>query len=182
MRPSEKKHFWGGENPPDPTPLPHLVSRGLACMQYANINNIQTFWCIIRFRSVGSTIINVYRKSIIDLYSWLWKCGLNDEMNENSDYTTFYCFCKAVVLYTICTWVHPGISGGGIRVAHHFSFLCCVVVCFVLFCLSSSCVLCTQCWQFIWIVHWFLIIPSVFSYVYLTIFGLKLRWNTHNNR
>ena len=30
---SWKKHFWGGANPPDPTPLPLLVSRGLACMR-----------------------------------------------------------------------------------------------------------------------------------------------------
>jgi len=38
---------------------------------------------------------------------------------------------------------------GGVRVAHLFSFVCCVV----LFCLSSSCVLYTQCWKFLWIVH-----------------------------
>jgi len=38
---------------------------------------------------------------------------------------------------------------GGVRVAQPFSFLCCV---FFLF-LSSSCVLCTQCYQCILIVH-----------------------------
>jgi hypothetical protein len=37
---------------------------------------------------------------------------------------------------------------------------------FVLFCLSSSCVLFTQCCQFLWIVHVF-IAPSLFSNVYL---------------
>jgi hypothetical protein len=36
---------------------------------------------------------------------------------------------------------------GGVHVAHLFSFLCCVF----LFCLSSSCVLCTQCSQCLWI-------------------------------
>ena len=40
---------------------------------------------------------------------------------------------------------------GGIRVAHHFSFLCCVML--FVFCLSSSCVLCAQCCQNLWIVH-----------------------------
>ncbi len=39
-----------------------------------------------------------------------------------------------------------------------YSFLCCVF----LFCLSSSCVLCTQCCQFLWIVHSWLP-PLVFS-------------------
>jgi hypothetical protein len=37
----------------------------------------------------------------------------------------------------------------GVRVAHLFSFLCCVFC----FCLSSSCVLSTQCCQFLWILH-----------------------------
>jgi len=34
---------------------------------------------------------------------------------------------------------------GGVRVADRFSFLC--------FCLSSSCVLCAQCCQCLWIVY-----------------------------
>ena len=38
-----------------------------------------------------------------------------------------------------------------------------------LFCLSSSCVLCTQCCQFLWIVHFF-IASSLFSNVYLFVF------------
>ena len=118
-----KKNIFGEGK----TPLPHLVSRGLACMQYANINNIQTFWCIIRFRSVGSTIINVYRKSIIDLYSWLWKCGLNDEMNENSDYTTFSMFLQGgCLIYHLYLGSPRNFGWGG-------SVLCCSVFCFVLF-------------------------------------------------
>ena len=52
---------------------------------------------------------------------------------------------------------------GGFCVAHLFIFLCCVVF---LFCLSSCCVLCTQCCQFLWIVHSWMP-PSVFSNVYL---------------
>jgi len=36
---------------------------------------------------------------------------------------------------------------GGVCGVHLFSFLCCVVL------LSSSCVLCTLCYQFLWIVH-----------------------------
>ena len=38
----------------------------------------------------------------------------------------------------------------------------------VVFCLSLSSVVCVQCYQFLWIVHSFLIAPSVFSNVYLT--------------
>ena len=44
---------------------------------------------------------------------------------------------------------------GWIRVAHLFNFLCCVFVfCFYL---SSSCVLCSQCYQCLWIVQFVLI-------------------------
>ena len=38
---------------------------------------------------------------------------------------------------------------GGVRVVHLLSFLCCVI----LYCLSSSCVLCAKCCQCLWIVH-----------------------------
>jgi hypothetical protein len=78
------------------------------------------------------------------------------------------------------TWGHPGL--GDVRIVHPFSFLCCVVLlCLFVFVLclvypmlpvslnclrpvscvpnaasvsrlSSSCVLCTQCWQCLWIV------------------------------
>ena len=44
---------------------------------------------------------------------------------------------------------------GGVRVAHHISFLCCVFIC-----LSSSSVLCAQCCQCLWIVQSWL--PLVF--------------------
>jgi hypothetical protein len=50
---------------------------------------------------------------------------------------------------------------GGIRVTIFLLF--CVVLC-----LSLSSVLFAQCYQFLWIVHSFLIAPSVFSNVYLT--------------
>ena len=51
--------------------------------------------------------------------------------------------CMLLVLIRIKTtynWRAPGVTPvfGGVRVAQHFSFLCCVL----LFCLSSSCVLC----------------------------------------
>ena len=143
--------------------------------QYANINNIhvQTFWCIIRFRSVGSTIINVYRKSIIDMYSWLWKCELNDEMKENSDSTTFsMSFARRLSykkeeLFTICTWVHPGFSVGSVLLI--ILVFCVVLYCVlsVLFCFSSSCVLCTQCSQFIWIVHSWLTLRFSLTFTFI---------------
>ena len=49
----------------------------------------------------------------------------------------------------------------GVRVAHIFSFLRCVCV----FLLSLSCVLCAQCYQFLWIYPFFITF-SVFSNVY----------------
>ena len=68
---------------------------------------------------------------------------------------------------------------GRVRVAHWFSFY---VLCF-LFCLSSSCVLCTQCCRFLWIVHSWLplrfslafICPSVVLLFPITIFLCKCR-------
>jgi hypothetical protein len=57
---------------------------------------------------------------------------------------------------------------------HIFSFLCCM--CFILcwFCLSSSCVLCTQYCQFLWIVYsWF---PHRFPITFLDIWI----WNCSN--
>ena len=51
---------------------------------------------------------------------------------------------------------------GGVRVAHLFSFLCCVFV----FGLSLSCVLCAQCCQCFWIVCLCLVccVPNVVSF------------------
>jgi hypothetical protein len=51
---------------------------------------------------------------------------------------------------------------GGVCIAHHFSFVCCVVV----FCLSSSCVLSSPMLPMS-LECSFLIVPSVFSAVYL---------------
>ena len=62
----------------------------------------------------------------------------------------------------------------GVYVAHRFSFLCCM--CFILcwFCLSSSCFLCTQYCQFLWIVYsWF---PHRFPITFLDIWF----WNCSN--
>jgi hypothetical protein len=45
-------------------------------------------------------------------------------------------------MLTLCEHLGSPPIFGGVRVNHHFCFLCCVV-----FCLSSSCVLCTQYFQ-----------------------------------
>ena len=52
----------------------------------------------------------------------------------------------------------PGFCFGGVRVGHRFVF-------YVVFCLSSSCILCAQCSEFLDCP--FLITPSVFSDVYI---------------
>ena len=57
------------------------------------------------------------------------------------------------------TWFHRWFCGR-IRVVHLYSFLCCVF-CFVY--LSSFCVLCTQCCQYLWFVH--SLFPLPFFYV-----------------
>jgi len=59
---------------------------------------------------------------------------------------------------------YPSLLGfSGVCVAHLFSFLCCVF----LLCLSSSYVLCTQCCQFLWIVHY--CFPLQFSLMFIII-------------
>ena len=55
-------------------------------------------------------------------------------------FTLFFCLCIVVINTTLC--------------------------CVFLFCLSSSCVLCAQCCQFLWIDHAWLL-SSVFSNVYV---------------
>ena len=83
------------------------------------------------------------------------------------------CFIKGVCLPFASTWVHPWLSGR-IRIAHLFSFLCCVVF-FVLFVF----VLCVQCCQCLWIVnYWF--IPSIFSNLlfFMTDFNPHLYFRT----
>ena len=83
-------------------------------------------------------------------------------------YLRYLCFLVySVVQHVLLIWVTWRVSCGrqellaplgrlgsppvfsGVRVAHLFSFLCCVFC----FCLSSSCVLSTQCCQFLWIFH-----------------------------
>ena len=58
----------------------------------------------------------------------------------------------------------PGLTPvfGGVRVAHHFSVLCCVV-----FCLSSSCVLCTQCCQYHLTVHYCLHLRFSLTFIFV---------------
>ena len=51
---------------------------------------------------------------------------------------------------------------GGIRVAHHFSVRCCVV-----FCLSSSCVLCAQCCQYHLTVHYSLHLRFSLTFIFV---------------
>ena len=68
--------------------------------------------------------------------------------------------------------VHP-LGFGGVRVANILSFMCCPItrlyvlcpccdvrydfrIVVFLFCLTSSCVLCTLCCQFLWMVHFWL--------------------------
>jgi uncharacterized membrane protein YhdT len=57
-----------------------------------------------------------------------------------------------ILLHFESTLYHPRFFAG-VRVSSLFSFLCrvCVCVCFILFCLSSYCVLCAQCCQCFWI-------------------------------
>ena len=50
-------------------------------------------------------------------------------------------------LLTLHDHLDPPPGFGAVRVAHPFSFL------FLCFALSSSCVLCAQCCQFLWLVH-----------------------------
>ena len=61
---------------------------------------------------------------------------------------------------------------GGFCIAHLSSFLCCL-----LFCLSLSCVLCTQCCQFLWIVHSWLPLRISITFttlIYLCLYILKI--------
>jgi hypothetical protein len=60
-----------------------------------------------------------------------------------------------------------------------FCFLCCVFCVCVYFFLSSSCILCTQCCQFLWIVSsylWFVLIHS------FQIFTINIKWNYWNSK
>ena len=62
------------------------------------------------------------------------------------------------------TWVHPLFLVGPM-LPLFFSFLCCVFV----FCLSSSCVLCTQCCHCLWVVHEFARLAIRFSLTFIFI-------------
>ena len=56
-----------------------------------------------------------------------------------------------------------------------------IVVCF-LFCLSSSCVLCTQCCQFLWIVHSWLFLRFSLTFLYIKLVLLSWCWPFKLNR
>ena len=58
------------------------------------------------------------------------------------------------------TWVHLGFFGG-VRVAHLFSFLCCLF-CFVCLCFVS----CAQCCMCMWIVHSWLTLRFSLTLIY----------------
>ena len=64
---------------------------------------------------------------------------------------------------------------GWVRVSHHFSFLCCVCCLF----LSSSCVLCAQCCQRLWIVHSSLLLRFSLTFMYQPLPRMKLTF--HNS-
>ena len=54
-----------------------------------------------------------------------------------------------MVSVQLCFFINKELPRSGIGDAHHFSFLCCVFM----FYLSSSCVLCAQWCECLWIVH-----------------------------
>ena len=49
---------------------------------------------------------------------------------------------------------------GGVHVAHRFYFCVMLLFAFVFVCLSSTCVLCVQCYRCLWIVHSWLLLES----------------------
>jgi hypothetical protein len=65
--------------------------------------------------------------------------------NEEIDYITWQVSNMRQELSTL----REDLGFVAVRVAHRFSFLFCVFM----LCMSSSCVLCAQCWQCLWIVH-----------------------------
>jgi hypothetical protein len=56
------------------------------------------------------------------------------------------------------SWVHTQVL---VSVAHLFSFLC------FLFCLSSFCILCTQCCQLLWVIHSWLPLRVSLTFIFL---------------
>lgn len=92
--------------------------------------------------------------------------------------------CERQVLLTLQEHLESSPDFGGVGVAHLFCFMCCVV--FLLFCLSSSTVLCANCCQCPWIIHAWL----HFSFVLRLLTWVKpkcllyiiyIPWNSHMN-
>jgi hypothetical protein len=63
-----------------------------------------------------------------------------------------------------------------VRVAHIISVLCCIFV----FCWSSSCVLCTHCFQCLWIVHSWLRLRFSLTFIYGKVSKNMLSKRIHN--
>ena len=96
------------------------------------------------------------------LYDFLfWNC-------TDSVVVCFLNFSRKQELLTLHEYLGSPPVFDGVCVAHLFSFQCYVF----LLCLSSSCVLCTQCCQFLWIVHSWL--PLRFSLTFIAYSGLWL--------
>ena len=62
-------------------------------------------------------------------------------------------------LLTLHDHLDPPPGFGAVRVAHPFSFL------FLCFALSSSCVLCAQCCQFLWIINFWLLLHFALTFI-----------------
>ena len=60
-----------------------------------------------------------------------------------------------------------------------FYAVLCVCVCVCILLLSSSCILCTQCFQFLWIVNSYLWLVLIHSF---QIFTINIKWNYWNSK
>jgi len=99
------------------------------------------------FRVVISATISVYKRCSIRLYPQLFVGG-------PCLYLCYLCSAVQYILTVTCERRELLSLCGllcfcDVRVAHCFGFFCVVFLC----CLSSSCVLCTRCSRFLWIVH-----------------------------
>ena len=72
-------------------------------------------------------------------------------------------------LLILCEHLSSPLVFGGARVAHHFGFVLCILLC-----LSSSCVFCTKCWHCLWIVHFLLPLRFSLTFIYYLLSKLFL--------
>jgi hypothetical protein len=97
------------------------------------------------------------------VYNFLqYFCSLSLEQVIHLPFTNLVVSCKKQELLTFREHQGSPPVFGGIHVAHLFNFLSGVF----LFCLSSSCVLCTQCCQCLWIVHSCLPLRFSLTFIY----------------